>query len=116
MIAISIVLGAVAQVFLKYGLGCVTKNRHGEASINRLVRDVILQPFIWLWGLCFVAATALWVLGLQKVDLSYAFPLLSCSYILVSVLSAVFFREQVDRNRWLAVLVISFGVVLIAGT
>jgi multidrug transporter EmrE-like cation transporter len=53
---------------------------------------------------------------LQKLDLSYAYPLVSIGYVLVCVLSAVFFHERVDRNRWLAILVIGSGVILIAGS
>jgi drug/metabolite transporter (DMT)-like permease len=34
----------------------------------------------------------------------------------VTFLSAVFFNEQVDRRRWLAVAVISLGVILVAGS
>lgn len=116
MIGVSVVLGAVAQIFLKHGLTQVRKARSERVSIMRLILSVAFQPYVWLWGLSFMAATGLWILGLQRVDLSYAFPLLSCSYILVSVLSATFFHEHVDRNRWLAVFVISCGVVLIAGS
>jgi drug/metabolite transporter (DMT)-like permease len=61
-----------------------------------------------------VAATGLWLLGVQRLDLSYAFPLLSLGYILVNILSMAFFRERVDHMRWLAVAIISLGVVLIA--
>lgn len=116
MIGISIVLGAVAQIILKYGLTQVGREQREQLGVVRLIATVAFQPCVWLWGLLFVAATGLWVLGLQKVDLSYAFPLLSCSYILVSILSAAFFHEHVDRKRWLAVLVISCGVALIAGS
>ena len=116
MVAISVVLGAIAQIFLKHGLAQVKRAQNGPVAILELVRRVAFQPCVWLWALSFVAATGLWILGLQRVDLSYAFPLLSCSYILVSVLSATFFHEHVDRSRWLAVVVISCGVVLIAGS
>jgi drug/metabolite transporter (DMT)-like permease len=63
-----------------------------------------------------VLATALWLLGLQKLELSYAYPLVAFGYILVNVLSALFFHEAVDRNRWMAVAVIGLGVMLIAGS
>ena len=58
----------------------------------------------------------LWLVGLQHLDLSYAYPLVSLGYVLVTLLSAVCFDEQVNRQRWLAVAVISLGVILIAGS
>ena len=58
----------------------------------------------------------LWLGGLQKLDLSYAYPLVSVGYVLVTLLSAVVVHERVDGRRWLAVGVISLGVILIAGS
>src|SRR5438128_6607474 len=102
MIWVSVLLSALAQIFLKHGLNQVqnsTTRRHGLAGN---VFAIASQGFIWLWGSCFVAATGLWLLGLQRLDLSYAYPLISFGYVLVSVLSLFSFGERVDRNRWFA--------------
>lgn len=115
MIWLSVTLSAVAQIFLKHGLTQVQGNGQRQ-NLPRMVLSIASQSFIWLWGISFVAATGLWLLGLQKLDLSYAYPLVSFGYVLVSLLSFLFFNERVDRNRWLAIAVISVGVILIAGT
>jgi drug/metabolite transporter (DMT)-like permease len=115
MIWISVVLSAVAQIFLKHGLTSV-QSKDRKPGLVALVTSVISQPFIWLWGLSFAAAMGLWLVGLQKLDLSYAYPLVSIGYVLVSLLSAIFFNERVDRQRILAIAVISVGVVLIAAS
>jgi len=116
MIWTSVVLSALAQVCLKHGLTQVQKRRNSGSGLSGVVVGVISQSFVWLWGLCFVLATALWLLGLQRLDLSYAYPLVSFGYVLVSILSAVFFHERVDANRWAAIAVLSVGVMLIAGS
>ena len=115
MIWVSVVLSGLAQIFLKHGLNRVQSNPRGNGLVG-MVFSIASQGFIWLWLMSFVAATGLWLLGLQKLDLSYAYPLISFGYVLVSVLSLFFFGERVDRNRWLAIAVISLGVVLIAGS
>jgi multidrug transporter EmrE-like cation transporter len=115
MIWISVTLSAVAQVFLKQGLNTL-KRKQGPGSVLQLALGVAQQGWIWLWAISFVMATALWLLGLQKLQLSYAYPLLSIGYILVNFLSAIFFRERVDGMRWIAVAIISAGVVLIANS
>ena len=115
MIWISVALSAVAQIFLKRGLTNF-QTRGGKPGMLCLATSIVSQPFIWLWGICFVAAMGLWLGGLQKLDLSYAYPLVSIGYVLVTLLSAVVVKERVDRHRWLAVGVISLGVVLIAGS
>jgi drug/metabolite transporter (DMT)-like permease len=114
MIWASVVLSAVAQIFLKQGLSNLQAASSGGESTVALAVGVMRQGFVWLWGTCFVAATGLWLIGLQKLELSYAYPLVAFGYVLVSLLSAFFFDERVDRNRWVAVAVISLGVLLIA--
>ena len=116
MIWISVGLSAVAQIFLKHGLTNLQAAGPRKPGPLPLVCGVVRQSYIWYWGFCFVVAMALWLAGLQKLDLSYAYPLVSIGYVLVTFLSAVFFNEQVDRRRWLAVAVISLGVILVAGS
>jgi drug/metabolite transporter (DMT)-like permease len=116
MIWLSVSLSAVAQVFLKQGLSNLQKARADREGAGSLILDVVCQAHIWLWGLCFVLATGLWLLGLQKLELSYAYPLVAFGYVLVNILSAFFFHESVTRNRWIAVAVIGVGVMLIAGS
>ena len=116
MIWISVALSAVAQIFLKRGLTNLQARGLGNQGVLSLAVGIISQPLIWLWGISFVAAMGLWLGGLQKLDLSYAYPLVSVGYVLVTLLSAVFVHERVDSRRWLAVGVISLGVILIAGS
>ena len=116
MIWMSVALSALGQIFLKRGLTNLQAQGRETAGLLGLAIAVMRQGFVWLWGFCFVAAMALWLAGLQKLDLSYAYPLVSLGYVLVTVLSAIFFRERVDSNRWLAVAVICVGVMLIAGS
>jgi drug/metabolite transporter (DMT)-like permease len=116
MIWISVILSAVAQVFLKQGLSKLQSVRSSNASILDLAGGVVCQGFIWLWGICFIAATGLWLVGLRNLELSYAYPLVSFGYVLVNILSAIFFNEHVDRQRWLSVAVICAGIFFIAGS
>ena len=117
MIWISVILSGVAQIFLKQGMahlgGVPTQERRRPLS---LAIGVVTEKFIWFWGIAFAAAMALWLVGLQHVDLSYAYPLVSVGYVVVSILAAAFLGEHVDRNRWLAIGVIGLGVWMIAGS
>jgi drug/metabolite transporter (DMT)-like permease len=51
---------------------------------------------------------------LSKIDLSVAVPIASFSYILVPVVSIVFLHEQITALRWLGVLFVLVGVVLVS--
>ena len=114
LILISVILSGVAQVCLKKGMIQVGKRANG--GLLRLGFSVLREPFVWIWGLAFVIATGLWLVGLQRVDLSYAYPMVSLGYVLVAFLAILFFHERIDKARWAAIAVVCIGVVLIAGS
>src|SRR5438874_8540878 len=114
LILISVVLSGLAQVFLKKGMNHV--QQRSSSRIWNLALAVLSEGFVWLWGLSFVIATSFWLIGLQKVDLSYAYPLVSLGYVLVSVLAVKFFNEKIDGSRWTAILIICGGVIAIASS
>lgn len=114
LILMSVVLSGLAQVSLKKGMNHV-QQRSGS-GVAKLILAVLTERFVWLWGFSFVIATSLWLVGLQKVDLSYAYPLVSLGYVLVSVLAIKFFNEKIDGNRWTAILIICAGVMAIASS
>ena len=117
LIWISVMLSGIAQIFLKQGMNQVHRSRRSarESSLA-LIAAAAREAYVWLWGLTFVAATGLWLLGLQHVDLSYAYPLVSFGYVVVCLLAAAFLRERMSANRWAAVLLICLGVMLISGS
>lgn len=108
---ISILLNGLAQVLLKKGLG---RSHSQRAASAWWWLSLLKNGWVWGWGMSFVAATALWILALSKLDISYVFPLLSSSFILVAILSRLLLGEYISRKRWMAILVICLGVILIA--
>jgi undecaprenyl phosphate-alpha-L-ara4N flippase subunit ArnE len=108
---ISILLGGVAQILLKRGVsGEGTKRGASPPWWLGLLRS----GWIWAWLFSFLVATGLWLLAVAQLNISYAFPLLSASYVIVAVLSRIWLRENVSWQRWTAIAVISAGVLLIA--
>jgi undecaprenyl phosphate-alpha-L-ara4N flippase subunit ArnE len=113
MIWISVALTSLAQVSLKLGLTRIQRAPKGGFG---LLAGIIRDGYVWIWGLLFTGGTALWLLGLRHLDLSYAYPLLSLGYVLVAALAALFFRERISLERWIAIVVICLGVYLISGS
>lgn len=107
----SIVLNGLGQVLLKKGVG----HSGDQSGVNTAWWISLLKNgWVWGWGLSFVAATALWLLALAKLDLSYAFPMLSASFVFVAILSRLLLGEFVSWKRWVAIGVICLGVILVA--
>jgi drug/metabolite transporter (DMT)-like permease len=108
----SIAIGGIAQIALKRAVsgGLAAPNPRALGWWLGLLRS----GWLWLYALCFVAATGLWLLALSGLNISYAFPMLSASYIFVAFLARIWLREPVSRRRWFAIAVICCGVIVIA--
>jgi multidrug transporter EmrE-like cation transporter len=53
---------------------------------------------------------------LSRVDVSYAYPMLSIGYVVAALAGKAFFGEPVDLIRWAGIVTICIGVWLITRT
>jgi len=98
------------QVLLKFAL------QHMGAfawSVDFVARN-LTNWWLLACGICYGCATALWLYILKTFPFSMAYPMLSLSYVFGMLAAIVFFHEQVSPVRWLGVLLIVAGCVLIA--
>ena len=61
--------------------------------------------------LCFFLAFFCWMAAMTKFDLSYAYPFMSLSFVLVLILSALFFHETVTLAKVLGIIFIMAGII-----
>jgi drug/metabolite transporter (DMT)-like permease len=79
------------------------------------IRAVLSSPLFLIGALCMALNFFALLFTLSIVDLSLAAPATaSLTYIGNAAAAKVFLRENVDRRRWLAVLFVAVGVVLLA--
>lgn len=98
ILCVAITLGAFGQVFLKMGLGSEgIASSHGLVETVIHVAEAMLRPKILLGISLYVLSTFFWLTAVSRVRLSVAYPMISMSYPLVVVLSAIILHEQV---RW----------------
>lgn len=98
------------QVFLKFAL-----LRMGAFAVTRefFVRLLVNWPFA-ACGLCFGAASVVWMYMIRHFPLSVAYPMVSLSYVFGMIAAIVFFHEAIPVTRWVGVLLIMIGCVFVA--
>ncbi len=109
-----VLLNAAAQLLLKAGtnaLGVITLTREGW--VDTLVRMATQGHFVLGAG-CYVLSLFVWILGLSRVPVSIAYPLLSVGYIVNAIAAHYLFGEAVTASRWLGIGCIIVGVWLVA--
>jgi multidrug transporter EmrE-like cation transporter len=104
-ILVSILISAIAQIFLK--LGTI---RAGSMDILKLFSNVYTLSGLCLYGL----SAFLWVFAISKVQLSFAYPMASLGYVIVFGLSYWIFGEFISIRRAIGLVTIVIGVVIIA--
>jgi len=116
LLSLSIVLSAFAQLLMKASM----MQLHGVANTDVSALQLIAEnttAFVWLVvGLgCYAVSMLSWMLALTKYELSFAYPLLGVTYILV-YLGAVYWQqigEQLSWQRTVGIMLILIGVVFI---
>ena len=78
-----VVLNAVAQIALRYGVSGKTADRSGRGRF-----------WICLWAICFAVATLLWLIALRHTAISYAYPLLGRGTSLLTLWRNGFFGRR----------------------
>jgi drug/metabolite transporter (DMT)-like permease len=111
---IGICLNALAQLLLKAGTNAVGAIH--LTSENMLATGVKLATQLPILGglACYVISVLVWIVGLSRVDVTIAYPLLSLGYVINALGAWYFLGEVVSAQRLLAIGVIIVGVVLLA--
>ena len=109
-----VLLNAGAQLLLKAGtnvLGVITltpENWPGQFG------RIALEPHIVAGLGCYVVSVVVWIVGLSRVPVSIAYPMLSLGYIVNAVAAHYLLGEAVTLSRWLGIGFIVVGVWLVA--
>ena len=109
-----VLLNAAAQLLLKGGtnrIGVITLDAGNWASM--LAR--MAQEGYFVAGVAFYGVSLLvWIMGLSRVPVSIAYPMLSLGYIVNAIAAHYLFGEAVTAQRWLGIGFIVLGVYLVA--
>ena len=113
LILLGVLLNAAAQLLLKQGMRTIGQFAFSLDNILPVGARVALNPFVFAGLLCYVISVVVWLMALSRVEVSYAYPLLSVGYIVTAFAGQFFFQESLGPVRWAGILVICLGVFLI---
>jgi multidrug transporter EmrE-like cation transporter len=109
-----VLLNAAAQLFLKAGtnaLGVITlTSDNWSATFGRMAAE----PHFIAGAAFYVVSVVVWILGLSRVPVSIAYPMLSLGYVVNAIAAHYLFGEAVTLSRWLGIGFIILGVWLVA--
>jgi drug/metabolite transporter (DMT)-like permease len=113
-ILISVLAGAVGQILLKKGMGSMGPLTLTLNQLGNVLWRIGTNPYVIVGLAIYVSGTVFWLTALSRVDLSYAYPFASLSYIVMLAASWLLFKEHITPLRLMGSLVVCLGVFLIS--
>lgn len=98
-----VLLNAGAQLLLKAG-----------TNAEPLGLRLAIEPHILAGLACYVVSVVVWVVGLSRVPVSIAYPMLSIGYVINAVAAYYLLGEAVTPMRFVGIGIIILGVFVVA--
>jgi len=111
-----VLLNAGAQLLLKAGtnaLGVITLTRDNWWD---MLWKMGTQGHFVAGVACYMVSLLVWIMGLSRVPVSVAYPMLSLGYVINAVAAYYLFGEAVTVTRFVGIGFIVVGVWLVART
>ena len=119
LLAMSIILSACAQLFMKVSMINLQLHDMAHTDLPAILLLVIENKSIASWLvagiLCYALSMLSWMFALIKYELSFAYPFLGITYILV-YLGAIYWPvigEQLSWQRTTGIILILIGVIFV---
>lgn len=107
-IAFSTIFGIAGQLMLKRGMG----RMGGTAGMKNLILKMVTSPWVVGGLIVYALGVVNWLLALSHLELSYAYPFASLSYIGIIIGSYFIFKERITMMRIAGIAVIIAGVLI----
>ena len=117
LIVLDVLVSVAGQLMLKKGM--MEVGRIGSASFS--------QPLVLLWRMftttplvimglgMYSIGAVVWLIVLSRVNLSYAYPMIAMTYVLIPLAAWLVLHEPpIPLIRWIGMGIIIVGVVLVA--
>jgi drug/metabolite transporter (DMT)-like permease len=109
-----VLLNAMAQLALKAATRVSGPLIAGEAGVWQRALNVLAVPSFWYAMLAYGLSVIVWTVGLSRVPVSQAYPLLSLGYVINIGLAWWLLGEVPNLERVAGIGIIVLGVVLVA--
>jgi drug/metabolite transporter (DMT)-like permease len=109
-----VLLNAFAQLGLKNATRVTGPLMGSDAGVLHRALDLLAVPSLWFALCAYGLSVIVWIVGLSRVPVSQAYPLLSVGYVLNIGLAWWLLGEVPNIQRVLGIAVIILGVVLVA--
>jgi len=107
-----VLLGSFGQILLKVGTNIIGSIELRDIFSAKFF-SIISNPYIFSGVLMYAIAMLLWFVIISQVEISFVYPLISITYIVVALIAWVFLGESLTMIKFFGILLIIGGVYLV---
>ena len=116
MVLAMVVCANAGDLMLKHGMSQIGAVQLTVSGLGQAFRLTVTNGTIWV-GILFLTGFMLsYMTVLSWADYSYVMPAGAFGYALLTLLAVVFLHETVSPRRWVGVVLICVGVLLVGQT
>lgn len=114
LILSGVLLNAAAQLLLKAGTNAIGHFDFHLGNVVPIGMKVMAEPHVIGGVACYVVSLAVWIMGLSRVPVSVAYPMLSIGYVINAFVAWHWFGETLTAQKLAGIGLIVVGVFLVA--
>jgi uncharacterized membrane protein len=110
IILIGILFASSGQIFWKIGMTEI-----GSISSISVTSIVAMAFNPWVVGglICYGLSTVFWLIALSRADLSYVYPFIALTFVLIFAASFFLFHENISLQRVTGAAIILAGIIVL---
>ena len=116
MILIMVVCANAGDLMLKRGMTQIGAVPLSVAGLEHAFLLTVTSATIWIAILFLIGFTTSYMMLMSWADYSYVMPAGAFGYALLTLLAVVFLHESVSPRRWIGVILICVGVLVVGLT
>lgn len=109
-----VILNACAQLGLKSATTRTGAIEGNWQDFWNAGQQLLGNASLWLALGAYGVSVLVWIVGLSRLPVSQAYPVLSVGYVITALLAWFLFGEVVSFARWAGIALIIAGVVLVS--
>jgi uncharacterized membrane protein len=116
MVLAMVVCANVGDLMLKRGMTQIGAVEISVSALKHTFWLTVTNPTIWIGIVFLTGFMASYMTVLSWADYSYVMPAGAFGYAILTLLAVVFLHESVSARRWIGVVLICVGVLLVGQT
>jgi uncharacterized membrane protein len=116
VILVMVVCANVGDLMLKRGMTQIGAVQLSAAGLEQAFLLTVSNSTIWIGILFLIGFTVSYMTVMSWADYSYVMPSGAFGYALLTLLAVLVLHEHVSARRWIGVVLICIGVLLVSQT